>query len=101
MNNIESSQRLKELIPICEIISGGLNRAEKQEYRLKNFLFFKKILKRPIFVINIITIGNSNERPLDNNKNIVNSCTLNILTLVRLITKKHHKIFKSNKKTPN
>lgn len=62
-------------IPICEITSGGVKKAEKIKIPIKkNFLFFERKwwLKIPIFVNKIIRIGNSNDSPLAKSKNIIN-----------------------------
>ncbi len=62
-------------MPNCEIISGGVNNAEKTKIpKKKYFLFFLKnlILTIPNFVKIIRRIGNSNDIPDANNKNIVN-----------------------------
>ena len=62
-------------MPNCEIISGGVNNAEKTKIpKKKYFLFFLKnlISTIPNFVKIIIRIGNSNDNPEANNRNIVN-----------------------------
>ena len=62
-------------MPNCEIISGGVNIAEKTKIpKKKYFLFFLKnlISTIPNFVKIIKRIGNSNDIPDANNKNIVN-----------------------------
>jgi hypothetical protein len=56
-------------------MSGGVKIAEKIRIPMKKyFLFFVRIFKLRIFnfVKSIKSIGNSNERPLVNNKNIEN-----------------------------
>jgi len=56
-------------------MSGGVKIAEKIRMPMKKyFLFFVRISKLRIFnfVKSIKSIGNSNERPLVNNKNIEN-----------------------------
>ena len=62
-------------MPNCEIISGGVNNAEKTKIpKKKYFLFLLKnlISTIPNFVKIIKRIGNSNDIPDANNKNIVN-----------------------------
>ena len=62
-------------MPNCEIISGGVNNAEKIKIpKKKYFLFFLRNLTStiPNFVKIIKRIGNSNDIPDANNKNIVN-----------------------------
>ena len=62
-------------MPNCEIMSGGVNNAEKSKIpKKKYFLFFLKnlISTIPNFVKIIIRIGNSNDIPEANNRNIVN-----------------------------
>ncbi len=62
-------------MPNCEIISGGVNNAEKIKIpKKKYFLFFLKNLTSmiPNFVKIIKKIGNSKDIPDANNKNIVN-----------------------------
>ena len=62
-------------MPNCEIISGGVNNAEKIKIpKKKYFLFFLKNLTStiPNFVKIIKRIGNSKDIPDANNKNIVN-----------------------------
>ena len=62
-------------MPNCEIISGGVNNAEKTKIpKKKYFLFFLRnlISTIPNFVKIIKRIGNSNDIPDANNKNIVN-----------------------------
>ena len=62
-------------MPNCEIISGGVNKAENTRIPIKKyFLLFFKILILSIFnFVRIInSIGNSKDNPLANNNNIVN-----------------------------
>ena len=62
-------------MPNCEIISGGVNNAEKTKIpKKKYFLFFLKNSTStiPNFVKIIKRIGNSNDIPHANNKNSVN-----------------------------
>ena len=62
-------------MPNCEIISGGVNNAEKTRIpKKKYFLFFLRNLTLiiPNFVKIIKRIGNSKDIPDANNKNIVN-----------------------------
>ena len=62
-------------MPNCEIISGGVNNAEKTKIpKKKYFLFFLRnlISTIPNLVRIIKRIGNSNDIPDANNRNIVN-----------------------------
>ena len=62
-------------MPICEIISGGVNNAEKTKIpKKKYFLLFLRNLTStiPNFVKIIKRTGNSNDIPDANNRNIVN-----------------------------
>ncbi len=62
-------------MPNCEIISGGVNIAEKTKIpKKKYFLFFLRNISSTIpNLVNIIKrIGNSKDIPDANNKNIVN-----------------------------
>ena len=62
-------------MPNCEIISGGVNNAEKIKIpKKKYFLFFRRNLTFtiPNFFKIIKRIGNSKDIPDANNKNIVN-----------------------------
>ena len=62
-------------MPNCEIISGGVNNAEKTKIPKKKYflLFLRNLtLTIPNFVKIIKRIGNSKDIPDANNKNIVN-----------------------------
>ena len=62
-------------MPNCEIISGGVKKAENTRIPIKKyFLLFFKILKFKIFnFVKIINnIGNSKDNPLAKSNNIVN-----------------------------
>ena len=62
-------------MPNCEIISGGVNKAEKIRILIKKYflLFFNKLTFRILSFVNTINrIGNSKDKPLANNKYIIN-----------------------------
>tara|TARA_B100000524_G_C23477995_1_gene308640 strand:- start:65 stop:358 length:294 start_codon:yes stop_codon:yes gene_type:complete len=62
-------------MPNCEIISGGVNKAEKIRIPIKKYflLFFNNLIFRILSLVKTINrIGNSKDNPLANNKNIIN-----------------------------
>ncbi len=62
-------------MPNCEIISGGVNNAEKIKMPIKKYflLFFKIPMLRIFNFVKIINkIGNSNDNPLAISRSIVN-----------------------------
>ena len=91
-------------MPNCEIISGGVNNAEKTKIpKKKYFLFFLKNLTStiPNFVKIIKRIGNSNDIPDANNRNIVNFIYSEYLDSSSKLRPEEKKVFKRNKKRPN
>ncbi len=62
-------------MPNCEIISGGVNKAEKIRIPIKKYflLFFNNLMFSIFSLVKTINkIGNSKDNPLANNKNIIN-----------------------------
>ncbi len=62
-------------MPNCEIISGGVNKAEKIRIPIKKYflLLFNNLILRTFSLVKMINkIGNSKDKPLANNKNIIN-----------------------------
>ena len=62
-------------MPNCEIISGGVNKAEKIRIPIKKYflLLFNNLILRTFSLVKMINkIGNSKDKPLANNKYIIN-----------------------------